>query len=98
MKAEDVVDWQIGRARPDLETIRRLGPRRVIRAGDVVKIKGLGRGCVPVVGPAGPGLQPGFRVIGFRGPDVVVFGRKNPRRVDHLRTFTVDRIGARLRT
>lgn len=79
-------------AERELEVERRVG-HRIIRAGDVVKITGLGRGCVRVDGE----LRSGFKVLGFRGGDVLVYGAKTPKRVPHLRTFPVERIGARPR-
>lgn len=77
-------------ARPVVST-RSVGSR-TIRAGELVRISGLVRGCVPTSGPKGPVLASGFRVLGFRGREVIVFGRKGPRRVDHVRTFDIERI------
>jgi hypothetical protein len=96
VNAAQVVDWYDTNLRTpqvDLEASRQLG-RRIIRAGDVVKISRIGRGCVRVGGE----IRSGFRVIGFRGNEVVVVGARSPGRVEHVRTFTVDRIGARPRT
>jgi hypothetical protein len=83
--------------RDELAVERQLG-RRVIRTGDVVKIDGLGRACVRVATPDGTWrFARGFRVLGFRGDEVVVYGAKSAGRAEHVRTFTVDRIGARPR-
>lgn len=76
----------------DLEAERRMG-RRVIRAGDVVAIRGEGYARVPVNGR----LVPGFRVLGFRGDDVQVFGAKTSTKAPAVRTFPVSAIGARHR-
>lgn len=76
----------------DLESERRIG-RRVIRAGDVVMIAGYGRARVPVDGRP----VPGFRVLGFRGGDVHVFGARTATKAPGVRTFPVAAIGRRPR-
>jgi hypothetical protein len=75
-----------------MERERRIG-RRIIRARDIIDIAGFGRARVQV----GRELVRGFRVLGFRGDEVYVFGAKTERRTPALRTFTIDRIGARHR-
>lgn len=75
-----------------LETERKLG-RRVIRRGDVVAITGKGHARVRVEGHP----VPGFRVLGFRGDDVHVFGAETRTKTEGLRVFPVDRIGRRPR-
>lgn len=76
----------------ELEHERRIG-RRIIRAGDVVAIRGEGYGRVMVAGH----LVPGFRVLGFRGDDVDVFGARTATKAPSVRTFPVTAIGARHR-
>lgn len=76
----------------ELEQERRVG-RRVIRAGDVVAIRGEGYARVPVDGR----LVPGFRVLGFRGDTVDVFGARTSTRAPAVRTFPVSAIGVRHR-
>lgn len=89
--------WMAQAAHPSTETERRIGGR-IIRAGDVVTISGLGRARVMVVGDDGELREhPGFKVVGFRGDEVFVVGAQKLGRVQHARTFKVDRIGARRR-
>lgn len=76
----------------ELEAERKLG-RRTIRAGDVVAIRGLGHARVLVAGR----LVPGFRVLGFHGDDVQVFGAKTSTKAPAVRTFPVSSIGVRHR-
>lgn len=76
----------------ELEQERRVGAR-IIRAGDIVAIRGEGYARVPVDGR----LVPGFRVLGFRGDSVDVFGARTARRAPAVRTFAIDRIGRRSR-
>lgn len=65
-----------------LEETRRIG-NRILRKGEVVKIDGIGGGE--------------FIILGFRGDTVEVYGGK-PKKVQSIRTFSTERIGARPRT
>lgn len=66
---------------------------KMIRAGDVVRIRGLGRARVRL----GEREVRGFLVRGFRGDEVECFGAKLPDRAPAIRTFTVDRIRERVK-
>lgn len=70
-----------------LELERQVG-RYTIRAGDVVRIVGLGHARVRI----GKDEFRGFVVRGFRGDEVECFGSQTPKRAPAIRTFTVDRI------
>lgn len=76
----------------ELEEERQIG-RRIIRRGDIVTIAGLGHGCVRVEGRP----VPGFRVLGFSGEEVTVYGARTKTRAEAIRTFPVERIGRRPR-
>lgn len=79
-------------SRPPLESEREVDGV-VIRAGDVVKIVGLGRARVRL----GDREVRGFRVQGFRGDEVECYGAKLAGRPEHLRTFRVDMIRERVK-
>lgn len=61
---------------------------RVIHRGELVAIDGIRYGRVRVDG------RPvrGFRVLGFRGDEVHVFGAETKLKVEAVRVFSVDRI------
>lgn len=61
-----------------VETERQVGPRRIVRAGDHVRVSGV-RGV--------------WRVVGFVGDALLVYGQKTPLRAPASRTFTADRLG-----
>jgi hypothetical protein len=77
---------------PALESERRIG-RRTIRAGDIVTISGHGHARVRHDGHQ----VAGFRVLGFRGEEVQVYGAITKLRAEGVRTFPIDRIGRRPR-
>lgn len=79
-------------ARAPLELERQVG-RDVIRAGDVVKIVGLGRARTYVEDRE----VAGFRVLGFRGDEVECYGAKRRGLAPALRTFTVAMIRERVK-
>ena len=81
--------------RIELEEERELAGR-VMRRGDVVAILGHRlarvRGVVIIGGEQKVVQLRGYRVLGFRGDEVHVYGATSPKRAESVRTFTVDRI------
>lgn len=80
----------------DLELERRIGSR-IIRAGDVVRVAPLPRSRVAAVIDGRLEELKGVRVLGFRGDEVHVLGAKCRGRVELIRVFKIDDIGARRR-
>ena len=79
-----------------LETERKIGGR-IIRKGDVVKITGYPYARVRTFINGRIVQVKGFRVLGFRGGEVHVWGARTSTKAELLRVFTVGQIGVRPR-